>query len=482
MRPSLQRLIVAFSSLFPMTAMLASGAAWAQDASTDSTQATPAQSPMERPVLRSNRWQEDWSVLADPSLRTAWGDALKYMSLSASDPKTYLSFGVNVRERTELSDAASFGMGGNPNNTYLLQRFQVHADLRFANYWQAFVQLEDARTLNRQVIGGADRNPWDLRLAFLAYVRPFADGMFKARVGRQDFAFDLQRFVSLRDGPNVRQSFDAIWADWETGQWRFIGFLSQPVQYKDEHPFDDTSNHRFRFHTLRVERLLWGKDELSAYAALYSRDNARYLDAQGAERRDVYDVRFAGNQSGVDWDLEAMAQRGRVGAKDIDAWGTGARFGYTWAGGVSPRIGMQMDAASGDRRPGDGTLGTFNPLFPNGYYFTLAGFTGYTNLIHLKPSLTIKPAVRLTLMAALGFQWRQTSADAIYMQPNIPLPGTAGQGGRWTGVYSQLRADYVFNANFTGAVEAVHYDVGKAIRMAGGRDGDYVGVEGKFMW
>ena len=31
-----------------------------------------------------------------------------------------------------------------------------------------------------------------------------------------------------------------------------------------------------------------------------------------------------------------------------------------------------VDSASGDRHPGDGTLGTFNPLFPNGYYFTLA--------------------------------------------------------------------------------------------------------------
>nr|WP_281034719.1 alginate export family protein [Rhizobium ruizarguesonis] len=34
----------------------------------------------------------------------------------------------------------------------------------------------------------------------------------KASCGRQDFAFALQRFVSSRDGPNVRQSF-TVWAD-----------------------------------------------------------------------------------------------------------------------------------------------------------------------------------------------------------------------------------------------------------------------------
>lgn len=453
----------------------------AQDIDEGSTQAASVQPVATRPALSSNRWQEDWSALADPALRTQWGDALKYIALSDTDQRSYLSLGANLRERTEMSDAASFGIG-NSDNTYLLQRLQLHADLRFASYWQAFMQIEDARTVNKQVIGGADRNPWDLRLAFIAYARSFDAGTFKARVGRQDFAFDLQRFVSLRDGPNVRQSFDAIWADWETGQWRFIGFVSQPVQYDDRHPFDDTSNHRFRFSTLRVERLVLGGNELSAYYSRYSRDGARYLDAAGDERRDVYDARFAGKAGAVDWDVEGMAQRGHVGGKTIDAWGSGARVGYTWNLGWHPRVGLQVDAASGDGRHGDGTLGTFNPLFPNGYYFTLAGFTGYANLRHVKPSLTIRPAVNLTVMGALGFLWRETTRDAVYVQPNVPLQGTAGQGGHWTGAYGQLRADYAFNANFTSAVEAVHYEAGRVIHVAGGHDSDYLGIELKYMW
>jgi hypothetical protein len=443
----------------------------------------PALDDAARPKLSSNRWQEDWSVLADPALRTEPGDSLKYIPLNADDPKSYLSLGINLRERIESLDDPSFGVGGNAGNTYLLQRFQIHADLHLNEHWQGFVQFEDALTVNKRVISGADRNPWDLRLAFVAYTRTFDAGTLKARVGRQDFAFDLQRFVSLRDGPNVRQSFDAIWADWETEKWRFIGFVSQPVQYKDEHPFDDTSNSHFRFSTLRVERLVFGRNELSAYYSIYSRDNARYLDAAGNERREVYDMRFAGSALGLDWDLEGMAQRGNVGDKDISAWGSGARAGYTWDGPAwHPRLGIQLDAASGDRRPNDQTLGTFNPLFPNGYYFTLAAFTGYANLIHVKPTVTVKPINKLSVTGGVGFLWREVTSDAIYVQPNIPLPGTAGQGGHWTGVYGQLRADYAFNANFTGAVEAVRYDVGRAIRMSGGHDSDYLGLELKFMW
>jgi hypothetical protein len=178
-----------------------------------------------------------------------------------------------------------------------------------------------------------------------------------------------------------------------------------------------------------------------------------------------------------------MGQTGNVGAKSIGAWAVGARCGYTmpnlpW----QTRLGIQVDAASGNEKPGGTNIGTFNPLFPNGLYFTLAGFTGYTNLIHVKPSVTIKPAPGLSVMAAVAAQWRETTADAIYVQPNIPLAGTAGQGGSWTGVYAQARTEYQFTRNLTGAIEAVHFQVGNNIRHVGGHDGDYLGIELKFGW
>ena len=226
-----------------------------------------------------------------------------------------------------------------------------------------------------------------------------------------------------------------------------------------------------------------GTNELSAYYSLYERQNAHYLDASGEETRDVFDIRFAGDRNGFDWDTEAMVQLGTVGDKNIRAWALGTRFGYTlddleW----TPRIGLQFDAASGDKAHGDDTLGTFNPLFPNGYYFTLAGYTGYTNLIHFKPSITFKPNDQLTATAALGLQWRQTTADAIYLQPNQPIKGTAGKGSLWSGAYAQLRLDYAFTPNLTGAIEAVHYEIGSTIRAAGGKNGNYLGVQLALAW
>ncbi|MHA6203442.1 alginate export family protein [Dyella soli] len=430
-----------------------------------------------------SRWQEDWSALADPSLRNRPGDSLKYIPLAAGDPSSYLSLGLNLRERVEYNDAVGFGVAGSRSDSYLIQRLQVHADLHLGTHWQLFTQLEDARDYGKRVTTSADRNPVDLRLAFVAYNTNVGDNTFKFRLGRQEFAFDLQRFVSLRDGPNVRQAYDAIWAGWETRDWHVIGFVSQPVQYRFNDDFDDYSNRHLRFNMLRAEHLVFGTQELSTYYALYARDNARYFDASGRELRHVFDARYAGAARGFDWDLETMIQRGSVGASDIRAWAVGTRAGYTLATtSWQPRLGLQVDAASGDRHAADHVLGTFNPLFPNGYYLTLAGYTGYVNFIHLKPSITVKPIRPLTLTAAFALQWRETTADAVYTQPNIPVPGTVGRPGRRTGSYGQLRGDYAFNANLAAAVEMVHFEVGDALRRAGAHDSDYLGLELKYQW
>ena len=75
----------------------------------------------------------------------------------------------------------------------------VHPD----KHWQVFVELEDVRAFWKKIITPVDENPLDLRQAFVAYTGGLGEGELKVRIGRQQMAFDLQRFVSIRDGPNV---------------------------------------------------------------------------------------------------------------------------------------------------------------------------------------------------------------------------------------------------------------------------------------
>jgi len=437
----------------------------------------------QRPAIMFNRWQEDWSVLADPRVPHEPFDELKYIPLSSFDPRTYLSFGANTRERFESNNAPNFGTGPNRSQNYVISRNEFHADLRIADQLQAFVRFQADYAPWRTMPTPVDRNRLDLEEAWVALTEQVGGGTLKLRAGRQQFGFDLQRFVAVRDGPNVRQSFDAAWADYENGPWRFITFYSLPVQVRDNTIFDDYSSADAQtFGMARAEYKFSESLFIAGYYSNFTQANARFANALGDERRDILDVHLNGNANHFDFDFEVMSQTGRIGIRPIKAWGVGSLAGYTFSDlNFSPRIGIQLDAASGDGNT-KASFGTFNPLFPNGYYFTLAGYTGYSNLFHVKPSLTFALSPSLKLMFAAAAQWRQNTADAIYTQPDIPIQNTAGKPGAYTGSYGQVRLDWTIDRATSFAIEAVHFEVGDTLRNAGAHDSNYVGVEIKRGW
>ena len=447
-----------------------------------SAQATDQPAP-QRPAINFYRWQEDWSVLADPRLRREPGDAWKYVPFSSSDPKRYLSFGLTLRERVVSADPAQWGVRQGRHQTYLLHRLELHADAHLSDNTRAFVQLENALAPHLPRPGPVDANRLDLRLAFLDTRHELDDGLFKLRVGRQEIAFDLQRFVSVRDGPNVRQAYDAIWADYERNGWRLSGFVSQPVQYRNDRDFDDYSNRHLLFGGIRVQRAVTATSEVSLSFSDFRQSDVHFLAGAGHEERQSIDVHYNGQAGAVDWDVEGMRQGGSIGRKGVDAWAFGSLAGFTFKHTAwSPRVGMQFDAASGDRHLGDRHIGTFNPLFPNGYYVTLSGYTGYSNVIHLKPSLALAPATGVKLVVAIGMLWRQTTQDAVYAQPDIPVPGTAGKPGRRTGSYAQLQWNWIAARNLTFGLEADRYVIAQAVRRAGGHDSSYFGADVRWGW
>jgi len=436
-----------------------------------------------RPAIAFYRWEEDWSVLADPALRGEPGDVLKYIPLFDEDPKRYLSFGLTLRERFEYNDAPRLGTTGVGRIDYLIHRLELHADAHLADRLRIFLQAENALAPGLKQPGPADANKLDLRLAFIDGTFDVLDGRLNWRVGRQEMAFDLQRFISVRDGPNVRQAYDAIWSDYERGDWRISSFASQPVQYRNDCTFDDFSNRHLTYAGVRAQRRNVAAGEVSATFSEYRNDNAHFPSGAGDELRHNIDLRYAGAAHGLDWDLETMRQTGSLGGKAVSAWALGTLAGYTlqsvqW----KPRLGLQVDSASGDRNPHDERIGTFNPMFPNGYYVTMTSYTGYTNFIHLKPSLTVMPTTSAKVLVAMGELWRQSTRDAVYAQPSFPLAGTAGTPGRRSATYTELRFDWTISRAVAFALETDHYEVARAVRGAGGRDSTYLGAELRWGW
>ncbi len=76
---------------------------------------------------------------------------------------------------------------------------------------RSFAQLQSSMTNCKPITSAVDENPLELHQAFAELLlKPDSANKLHLRVGRQELFYGSQRLVSVRDGPNNRQSFDAI--------------------------------------------------------------------------------------------------------------------------------------------------------------------------------------------------------------------------------------------------------------------------------
>lgn len=412
------------------------------------------------------RFDEDYGYLADAAARTEFGDPLKYISLGDS---AYLSLGGEIRERIDSFDAPKFGIGAG-SDIYDLQRLLLSGDLHVGDHLRAFVQVDRADAIGKRApYGPSDVDRSDLQNAFVD-LKGDARFPLTLRVGRQELLLDsAQRFISVREGPNVRQSFDGARATWSDTHVRIDAFATRPVQYRAG-AFDDKPDPSQRLSGVYGRFSYDSGQSLDLYAIELDRNHVTFAGVQGDERRQSFGARWAAAASRVDHDFEAVYQTGRFADQHIRAWAVGLTSGYTWAEAWSPKASLEFDAGSGDRRPGDGRLGTFNPMFPKGAYFDESALTSWANLVLLRASIAIRPVKDLSLSAAVLERWRQTGNDAVYTQPYLPLASTAGNSARR--VSEGLQFDAVWRANRYVNVSAqlLHQFAGPAIRQAAGRD------------
>lgn len=416
------------------------------------------------PPFRLTRFDEDYSYLSAAGPSIDFEDRLKYIRLGDT---AYVSLGGEVRERFDRLDAAKFGIGASADR-YDLQRLLLSADAHLNDRTRVFVQLEQANAYGKaSPLAPSDVDHLDVSNVFIDF-KPDPDKRLTLRLGRQEILLDpAQRFVSVREGPNVRQSFDGLRMSWNAHRLRVDAFLTRPVLYKPR-TFDDSSDRSQTFSGLYVTYAPDAKQSLDAYLLILDRQNVAFGGVKGDERRQSIGARWARVHGPFDHDVEAVYQRGTFAGSDIRAWALGLIGGYTLHEEWAPRLGLEFDAGSGDRHPGDGRLETFNPLFPKGAYFNESALTSWTNLLLLRASLGIQPTSSTTLVASVFERWRQTGADAVYVQPSTPIAATLGNRQRRVGTGYQLDASWRVNRYFALTAEVVHQNAGPAIREAGG--------------
>ncbi|HEX9382443.1 MAG TPA: alginate export family protein, partial [Gemmatimonadaceae bacterium] len=278
------------------------------------------------------------------------------------------------------------------------------------------------------------------------------------RVGRQEIALGSGRLYALREGPTVPLSFDGVRVIARAGPWQLDGWAARPV---DTTPgvFDDGSRRTFDVwgvYGSRVITLSRQRVGLDLYYLGLARDAAQFEQGTANETRHTFGARVW-HQGAWAYDAEAMFQAGRFGAGDIRAWRSVIEGSHLLADTVwSPRLGLVLDAASGDKNPADTNLQTFNALFQSGTYSGRAQLLGPSNSIRFEPSVTFVPAPQVLVSVGLGFYWRQSVDDALYGIPGQVVVPSNGVTDRYEGSRPTVQIDWQLTRHLSAHVNYIY--------------------------
>lgn len=429
------------------------------------------------PPYQLNRADEDYRYLMDPARRSDLWDPVKFVPLSTSG-SSCLSLGGEARERYEWFSHPNWGRDRQDHGS-LLQRYFLHADLVLGEQARLFTQLQSSMEDGRA--GGprpADEDELDLHQAFLDLKVPTGtDSSFTLRTGRQELIYGSHRLISVREGPNVRQSFDGVRGMLRLGRVQVDGFATRPARTV-RRIFDDGPDN---------SRALWGAYAVSLLPALpdgnldlyylgfYSRQ-ARFDQGTARETRHAVGARVWRRAKPLDYNLEAVYQWGSFGRGEIRAWMVASDTGCTFSAlPLKPRLGVKANIASGDEEPADTDLQTFNHLFPKGAYISENSLVGATNLINLHPSLTLALADRLTLTTDWDFFWRESIRDGVYNNAGALVRSGRNSSSHTIGNQAQAQLEWNPDRHVTFAVIYAHFFAGPFLKETGpGKDVDYV--------
>lgn len=407
---------------------IAASEGWAQES-------TPA--PVPDRSYHLLREDEDWSFLADKRLRTDFWDPIKYIPLR-KNKDWFLTVGGEAREVWEQIGNDNWGQSPIMNG-YLNERYMPYFDLHYGPHVRTFVELKSG--INSWRAGGPrpiDEKRLDFQAAFLDVGSAIPSGSLHVRVGRQELEYGSGRLLDVREGPNVRLSFDGFLVRTQLHTWQIDGLAMRPDE-DNAGFFDNSPDHTVGFWGVYATGQLPRKTGVDLYYLGQDRKDGAFERGTAHEVRHSLGARIskpiAADRPAWDFDDEAVWQFGTFGSANIRAWTVATETGYripTIA--LKPRFSAKADISSGDH-PATNTLGTFNPLYPKGNYFGVLATTGPgpVNFIDVHPHIELSIPHSVSVSGDWIFQWRQSLDDGVYAVPGFLIRAADGSRARFVG-------------------------------------------------
>src|SRR5579859_5383615 len=263
---------------------------------------------------------DDWTFLADPANRHDFWDPIKHIRLRSGRDDWFLSMGGEAREVWEQIGNDNWGQQ-RFMNAYFNERYMLYFDAHFGGHVRSFVEFKSG--LNSYRNGGPrpiDEKKLDFQTAFLEVETGDDRNWIKFRAGRHEMEYGSGRLIDVREGPNVRLSFDGFKVKTGIGPWQTDGFAVRPDLDKPGF-FDNAPNHAVGFWGVYGVRPLPKGLTLDTYYLGLDRKTAAFNRGVAQEVRHSIGARLsrpvAESKRAWDFDYEALLQVGTFGSANI---------------------------------------------------------------------------------------------------------------------------------------------------------------------
>ena len=324
-------------------------------------------------------------------------------------------------------------------NGYFNERYMPYFDLHYGSHFRTFFEFKSG--VNSFRVPGPrpiDEKKFDFQAGFLELGTAGSCNWTKVQAGRLELEYGSGRLIDIREGPNVRVSFDGFRVKSKINAWQIDGFAVRP-DVDNFGFFDNEPNSQIGFWGVYATRSPSESVSLDTYYLGLSRKNAMYQRGTAQELRHSVGGRLsrpiATERSGWDFDYEALWQFGTFGSANIRAWTVASETGYRFpTRSLKPRISTKADISTGDH-PGTNILGTFYALFPKGNYFGVLATVGPgpLNFIDLHPRIEGTFPHEISASFDWIVYWRQSLDDGVYSVPGFLIRAADGSRARFVG-------------------------------------------------
>ncbi|MEL6357746.1 MAG: alginate export family protein, partial [Bacteroidota bacterium] len=278
----------------------------------------------EPPSLQLQRAKERYDYLQDPvenPYEKGFADVLKFIPLSR-DKSIYLSLGGQYRARVESFTNRNWT---SDDATFYSQRVAFHSDIHLGKYIRLFGELYHGAVSDGEQFLESDE--LDLHQGYLEITIPTKTGnQFLLQLGRQELSIGAGRLVGLREGPNMRRSFDLAKIKFRGQKLSVQALYGKEVDpqfgvFDNEfNLFNEGANNPIVW-SIGVQLLAYNQQaNLEIYYTGFESKMSRLSDVVGEEMRHSIGLRSYG-KLGTNWSFntELIYQFGDLAGSNISA-------------------------------------------------------------------------------------------------------------------------------------------------------------------